>query len=580
MTRGRAGLLALVVVALAAIGMLWRAGLPARAPASGAAATGGQLVGSIRAEPRTFNKYVARESAVETVAMLTQSRLVRINRATFELEPRLAERWEMSADGRTYTLHLREGVTWSDGTPFTAADVVFSFDAAFDSRVPTVPGNAMAIDGQPLRAAAIDPRTVTVTFPGPFGPGIRLLDNLTIYPKHKLEAALRAGTFGEAWNTKTPPAEMVGTGPFLLTEYQPGQRLVLDRNPRYWRKADDGAVLPRLDRIVLEIVPDQNAELLRLTSGNIDLMERELRAEDYPATKRAADAGRLALIELGVRADADAFWFCLKPEAKKHDPRFAFVRKKEFRQAISHAVDRAQFADTVFFGAAVPVWGPITPGNKPWYWDGVPRYEHNVERAKALLRSIGLEDRNGNGTVEDANGTEARFTVITQRGVTAFERGTAVLREAAAKIGIGLDIAPLEFNAMVERMLASNYDAIYMQAATTDFDPALNKDLWLSSGDAHYWDLAQRAPDTAWEGQIDALMREQTATLDASKRRALFNDIQRIFAENVPVLYFAAPRVFYATSTRVRGAVPSVIRPPVLWNAETLSVTGPSPTAH
>jgi peptide/nickel transport system substrate-binding protein len=375
------------------------------------------------------------------------------------------------------------------------------------------------------------------------------------------------------WNTKTPLAEIVGTGPFVLKEYTPGQRLVFERNPYYWKK-DAGQVLPRLDRIVLDVVPDQNAELLRLTSGDIDLMERELRPDDYLAAKRAADDGRLALIELGVRADADAFWFCLKADAKKHDPRFAFVRKKEFRQAISHAVDRQRFADTVFFGAAVPVWGPITPGNKRWYWDDVPRYDFDPNRAKALLKSIGLEDRNGNGTVEDAQGTEARFTVITQRGVTAFERGTAVLKESAAKIGIALDIAPLEFNTMVERMLASNYDAIYMLPATSDLDPALNKDLWLSSGDAHFWDLAQKAPSTEWERRIDDLMHTQAASLDPERRRALFNDVQRIFAENVPVLYFAAPKIFYATNPRVRGAIPSVMRPPVLWNADSLSVIG------
>lgn len=577
MTRGRTTSIALILIALGVLtAVLWRSGL--QTTRKEIAPGGGELIGSVRADPRTFNKFVARESAVELIAMLTQSRLVRVNRATFALEPRLAERWEQTGDGPTYTLHLRRNVTWSDGVPFTSADVVFSFEAAFNPRVPTVPGSAMAIDGKPLGAEALDAHTVRVVFPGPFGPGVRLLDNLTIYPKHKLDAALRAGTFGEAWSTKTPPSEMAGTGPFVLKEYVPGQRLVFERNPHYWIR-DGASSLPRLDRLVLEIVPDQNAELLRLTSGHIDLMDRELRADDYLAARRAADEGRLHLIELGVRADADAFWFCLKPEAKKKDPRFAFVQKKEFRQAISHAVDRERFANTVFFGAAVPVWGPITPGNAPWYWDGVPRYDYDPERAKALLKSIGLEDRNGNGVVEDAKGTEARFTVITQRGVTAFERGTAVLRESAAKIGIALDIAPLEFNAMIERMLASNYDAIYMLPATSDLDPALNKDLWLSSGDAHFWDLSQKTPTTAWEREIDDLMRRQAATLDPDARKALFNDVQRIFAENLPVLYFAAPKVYYGTTPRVRGAIPSVMRPPVLWNADSLSVTKPVP-AH
>jgi peptide/nickel transport system substrate-binding protein len=288
--------------------------------------------------------------------------------------------------------------------------------------------------------------------------------------------------------------------------------------------------------------------------------------------RRLEDQGRLKMIELGVSPDADAFWFCLKPEVKKKDPRFAFVSRPEFRQAISHAVDREAFADTVFLGAAVPIWGPITPGNKPWFWPDIPRYPHDDARAIELLKSIGLEDRNGNGVVEDASGTEARFTVITQRGLGYYERGTQVLRDEAAKIGIALDIAPLEVGAMIQRMLACDYDAIYMRVLATSLDPAGNLDLWLSSGSAHFWNLEQRAPATDWERRIDTIMLEQAATTDPARRQLLFNDVQRILAENLPVLYFASPRMFAAHSARLGGVSPSVVRPPILWSADTLSV--------
>ena len=232
--------------------------------------------------------------------------------------------------------------------------------------------------------------------------------------------------------------EIVGTGPFLLREYQPGQRLVFDRNPRYWRKAANGDALPYIDRLVLELVPDQNAELLRLQSGATDLTHSELRSDDYIPVRRAEEEGKLTMVELGVSPDADAFWFCLKPEKKARDPRFAFVGKREFRQAISHAVDREAFAQTVFLGEAVPIWGPITSGNRLWFSPNVPRYPFDVARARQLLESIGLQDRNGNGVVEDKAGTEARFTVITQQGIGYYERGTTVLREQAAAVGIAL----------------------------------------------------------------------------------------------------------------------------------------------
>lgn len=534
---------------------------------------GGQVVASLRAEPRTFNRLVASDQTTEALAMLMQGRLVRINRSTFELEPWLAERWESTEDGRTHTLHLRQGVTWSDGSPFTSADVLFSLRAAYDPNVKSPVASSITINGQPIAATAPDASTVVLTYPSPSGPGIRLLDMLPIMPKHKLESALSSGTFAQAWGTTTAPGDIVGTGPFILREYQPGQRVVFDRNQKYWRKAENGDALPYIDRLVLELVPDQNAELLRLQSGSTDLTHSELRSDDYIPVRRAEQEGKLTMVELGVAPDADAFWFCLKPEKKSRDPRFAFISKREFRQAISHAVDREAFAQTVFLGEAVPIWGPITPGNRLWFSPNVPRYPFDVTRARQLLASIGLEDRNGNGVVEDKAGTEARFTVITQQGIGYYERGTTVLREQAAAVGIALDIVPLEFSAMVTRLLACDYDAIYMRPLTTDLDPAGNLDYWLSSGSAHLWNMHQEKPATDWEQRIDTLMSEQSTTLDLPRRREIFAEVQNVLAENVPVLYFASPRLYYAHSRRMRGVVPSILRPPVLWNADSFSIS-------
>ncbi len=536
---------------------------------------GGEVVASLRAEPRSFNRLVASDQTTETIAVLTQGRLVRINRSTFELEPWLAERWDSSADGRTHTFHLRPGVLWSDGTPFTAADVLFSLQAAYEPNVKSVVAESLTVGGEPIKATAPDDATVVMTYAAPSGPGVRLLDMLPILPRHKLESAFSAGTLGQAWGTATPPGELVGTGPFILREYQPGQRLVFDRNPRYWRKAPSGDALPYIDRLVLELVPDQNAELLRLQSGATDLTHSELRSDDYIPLRRAEQDGKVTMVELGVGPDADAFWFCLKPEKKAADPRFAFTNRREFRQAISHAVDREEFAQTVFLGEAVPVWGPITPGNRIWFSPNVPRYPHDLARARELLKGIGLEDRNGNGVVENPSGTEARFTVLTQQGLGYYERGTTVLREQVAAVGIALDIVPLEFSAMVARLLACDYDAIYMRPLTTDLDPAGNLDYWLSSGSAHLWNMNQKTPATDWEKQIDTLTHEQATTLDLERRQQIFAQVQQVLAENVPVLYFATPRLYYAHSRRLRGVVPSILRPPVLWNADSFSVTGP-----
>jgi peptide/nickel transport system substrate-binding protein len=557
---------------LAALVLVLRTGPDEGEGPAPAATRGGQIVASIRGEPRTFNRYVAADQASEVLSLLLQARLVRINRSTFEVEPWLAEQWESSADGRTHTVHLRPGLTWSDGAPLTADDVLFSLRAVHDPKVESVLADSLTAGGHPVRATAPDRQTVVFTFAAPSGRGIRMLDGLPILPKHKLEAALTAGTFASAYNTGTAPAEIVGAGPFILREYQPGQRVVMDRNRRYFRTAPDGTQLPYLDRLVLQIVPEQNAELLRIQSGETDLTSSELRPEDYVPVKRAEADGRLRLIELGVGPDADALWFCLKPEVKGKDPRFAFVSRPEFRRALSYAVDREAFAETVFLGAAVPVWGPITPGNTRWFWPDIPRYPHNLETAKMLLREVGLEDRNGNGVVEDAKGTEARFTVITQRGIGWYERGTAVVRDELARAGVAMEIAPLELGALIQRLQACDYDAMYYRPVMTDLDPAGNLDFWLSAGSSHFWNMSQKTPATDWERRIDTLMLEQAAELDPARREMQFRAVQKILAENLPVLYFAAPRMYYAHSARLRGVVPSVLRPPVLWNADSLSV--------
>ncbi|HEX2310930.1 MAG TPA: ABC transporter substrate-binding protein, partial [Vicinamibacterales bacterium] len=274
MTRSR-WLLAALLAAIVAAAAAWpyfrqtEGVAPASGPAPGG---GGTLVATLRSEPATFNQFTGTSFPTHVVSELTQGRLVRINRATQQLEPWLADRWTAAADGRSYTLHLRPDVRFADGQPFTADDVVFSFEAAYDAKTASPLGDSLRVGGKPLQVRTTAPSEIVLTFPEPYGPGVRLLDSLPIYPKHRLGPALAAGTFAAAWGPKTPPGEMTGLGPFVLAQYDPGQRLVFTRNPHYWRRDGAGRRLPYLDRITLELVPDQNAELLRLQAGQIDLM--------------------------------------------------------------------------------------------------------------------------------------------------------------------------------------------------------------------------------------------------------------------------------------------------------------------
>jgi peptide/nickel transport system substrate-binding protein len=533
-------------------------------------------VSSIRAEPRSFNRLVARDSVSEVVALLTQARLVRVNRATQLVEPWLAERFTVSPDGRVLTLSLRKGLQWSDGAPFSSADVAFTIRATEALANAGQLAISLQVEGAPIAVETPDADTVVVTLPQPFGAGIRLLDNLVILPRHRLEPAFAAGTLAQAWSPTTAPADIVGMGPFRLVSYEAGQRLTFERNPHYWRRDDQDVALPYLDSVVLEIVPDQNTELLRLQTGAIDMTAQQLRAEDYASVRELERKGTLSLLELGVSLDPDAFFFNLRPAYWAKDPRRGWMPTAGFRRAISHAVDREGYANTVYLGAAVPVHGPVTPGNKEWFWPDLPRYRFDRGAAQGLLDGLGLANRDADAFMEDAAGTEARFTMLTYRGNSALERGAQVLKESLESIGVAVDIVPLETGALIERMLTGNFDAIFFNYLSTDTDPAMQGDFWLSSGSAHIWNIGQKVPATDWERQIDDLMTRQAAAIDPAERRQLFRDAQRIFSEQLPAIYFAAPRLYVGVNTRLRNLTPAITRPPLLWSADTLAVAPPA----
>lgn len=539
-------------------------------------ARGGELVASFRSPFPTYNRYVDPTAAGDLLAFLTQAPLVRVDRSTDRLEPWLAESWTESPDGLSYTLKLRQGITFSDGVPFTSADVLFSFKALADPRTqPPVLADALLIAGKPVAIDAPDAATVVIRFPERFAPGLRLFDTVPMLPKHKLEAALNAGTFAQAWGASTPPQEVAGLGPFVLVQHQPGERLVFERNPHYWRKDPNGVELPYLDKLTVLVIPDQNTEALRMESGDVDLMSNaDIRPEDYAAFKRIADEGRLRLIDAGFfSTDPNLLWFNLAP-ARAADPRNVWLRSAAFRQAISCAVDRQAIVNAVFLGAAAPIYGPISPANREWYTPPANPCVHDLPRARQLLASAGLRDRNGDGMLEDAAGRPAQFSIITQAGHTIRERTASMIQAQLREVGLQVDVVGLEPRGLQKRWGEQDYDAIYYGVQSSATDPALNMQFWLSSGYVHFWNPGQPKPATDWERQIDELFTRQAGTGDLAERKRIFAEIERIYGEQLPAIYFAAPKTIIAVSSRVVNPTPAPQIPQLLWSVDTLASTG------
>lgn len=554
----------LLVLLAAAAWFVWSGGTPQ--PGGGAAdgtpSPGGRLLATYSTQPTNFLLIADPTAANRMFSQLTQATLLRTN-AAGDLEPRLAQQWSVSDDGLTWTIEMRPGALFSDATPVTTADVVFSVRAALGSPG----GSELRVDGQPVSVRALDDRRLIVTFPAPYGPGLRVLENLPILPRHKLEPALAAGTLLTAWATSVNPAEVVGAGPFILREHVPGQRLLFSRNPSFFGRDEAGLPLPYLDEIEMSIVPEANTELLRLQSGDADVITNFANAEDLAVLRQAEADGRVQLTDAGPSIDVTTFWFNLRPGAPAATDR-PWLVAPEFRRALSHAVNRQAIVDTVYLGEAIPAYGPVTPGHGDWYVPDLPAASFDAGRARALLTSMGLVDRDADGVLEDDRNQPVRFSVLTRSGQPGFEKTMAVVQEHLRQVGVAVDIVAVPANEIISRYTAGDFDAIYFGGRASTRDPVGNLSFWLSSGPFHFWHPGQVTPATEWEGRIDALMQQITTTVDAAARRRLFAEAQEILAEQLPALWFVAPRQTVAVSGRVRGVTPSIFFPPVLWNAE------------
>ncbi len=525
------------------------------------------LVGTLRTEPETFNRLVTASAAVDAITHLIHAPLIKVDRTTGAVMPWLARRWD-TLSPTSYRLHLGDAVRFSDGAPFTSADVLFTFRAVYDTRVDSALASGLSIGGRPLVVTAEGPHAVRIDFPAAYGPGLAMLEALPMLPRHRLEAALDQGRFAEVWAASAPLDTIAGLGPFVVQQVRAGESMTFARNPHYFRQDDDG-VLPRAASIVVRVVPDQSAEMIQLESGAADFGTSGLRAEDIAAFRALEQQGRVRLHDVGVALDPNALWFNLKPGAAASASR-PWLQRRELRQAISRAVSRQRIVDTVFLGAAEPVVTPITAGHGAWHAAGVTPHPHDPAEAARLLEALGLQDRDGSGTREDASGREARFTLLTQRGHTIRERMASIIQDELRKAGVAVDVVALEVGSLISRIGSGDYDAVLFGLQASAVDPALNLDFWMPRGAFHFWHPSQIAPANEWEARIASLMEQVTRVTDQDARHRAFHEVQRLFAAELPAIYFAAPRVIIATSARLDGVTPSVLQPHLLWQPDHL----------
>jgi peptide/nickel transport system substrate-binding protein len=539
---------------------------------------GGKLVYRVSSPPKTFNYLLAiDEPSILVAFFLLNSRLVEFDHSTQTYVPGLAEAWTTGPDLRSVDIRLRDGLKFSDGQPLTSSDVAFTLEATYDERSRAeVFREALLINGKPISVKVIDDRNVQFVFPETIAAPDNYLYNIAVLSRSALEADQKAGRLSEAWKITAPPTSVVSSGPFVAVSAAAAERIVLKRNPYYWKRDAQGTQLPYLDELTLEVVPDSNQARVRLDQATIDIVDR-IRPTDYASLLNAGGAVRA--FDLGPSLGVDYIWFNLnpaKPDGTRMNPaKLAWFSDARFRRAVSMAVDRDSIARSTLQGLATPLYGLVSPANRIWANPYLPKIAYDLVQAASLLEEAGFTRRGPANAPElvDAQGNRVEFSLLVPAESEPRKLMAAVIQEDLAKLGIRMQVVPIEFAAVTNAWTKSyEYDAILVGLSVSDLEPSTYANVMLSSGDAHQWRPNQKTPSTEWETKVDQLFAEQAVESDPEKRKSKFHEIQRIVADASPVIPIVTRHVVSAANARVGNFSPSPIFPHSMWNAEELFI--------
>ncbi len=503
---------------------------------------GGNLVLSSTSDPKSFNDITAKETSTTTVTKYIFEGLTTLNALTVKVEPALAESWEVSEDGRTWIFHLRKGVLWNDGVSFTADDVVFTFnDLIYNDDIPSSSRDVFTIEKKIFKVEKIDDLTVKFTLPVKFAPFLQGMSQ-SILPKHKLAEAVAKKKFNFTWGLDTPPSQIVGTGPFKLASYRPGERFVLVRNPLYWKKSKEGDRLPYLDRIVYLIVQSQDTAMLKFLDGEVDAIS--LRGFEYPLAKPQEKSGDFTIYDSGPDFGSSFLVFNqntgLNPKTKKpfQNPiKAKWFLDIHFRQAVAHSIDKAKMIEILMNGLGYPQNSDMSKSAGFFYNPHVEIYNYDLAQAKKILREAGYYDRNGDGWIEDPDGHTVEFNLATNSGNSERVQIAAIIRHDLQSLGMKVNFLPLEFNTLVTKLNSTfDWDAIVL-GLTGGIEPHFGMNVWHSSGGLHMWYPMQKNPATAWEKRVDEIFTLGVQELDENKRKILYDEFQVIVSQKLPLIY-------------------------------------------
>ncbi len=531
-----------------------------------------QLVVRTPGDPQSFN--YAMNQAQPSVFSFIYDGLISENGVTGELEPALAESWEISEDNKQIVFTLREGLKWSDGEPLTADDVVFTYnDIFFNDRIPTDIRDIFRIgESRALpKVRKLDDRRVEFTVPDTFAPFLRTAGGIAILPEHALRESVftnnRDGKpkFLSTWGTDADPKKIIGSGPYTMESYSPNQRLIFRRNPYYWRKDAQGNSQPYIERLIWQIVENSDTGLIQFRSGGLDMLE--IGPSSFQLLKREEKRGNFTIKNGGPDFGTSFLCFNLNKGSRKGKPLVDPVRSRwfntvAFRQAVAYALNREAMINNIYRGLGELQNSPISV-QSPYFLspkEGLKVYEYNPQKAKELLLGAGFKYNNKNQLL-DADGNRVRFTMLSQAGSRISDAIGSHIKQDMSEIGIQVDFTPIDFAVMVDKILNTLEWEAYFGLITGGLEPNGGANVWLPDGQFHPFNQKPQPGQppiegrevATWEEEIGRLYIQGAREVDEAKRKEIYAETQRLAQEYLPFIHLVNSLSLTAVRDRVEN---------------------------
>lgn len=510
---------------------------------------GGTLRFSVPSDPKSFNPVLALEVSTTNVTNILFARLVDIDPRTFNFVPELLKSWEIRNAGQEWRFVLRDGLRWSDGKPLTTDDVAFSFEKLYKNKNLSA-NKHILINNSEIKLTIHDAQSFSFTLPEAMAAFLSHLYHFYVMPKHVLEPILAKTPFENTYTVSSPAAQIVGSGPFLLGEYVPSERLVLKRNPHYFKRDSLGRQVPYLDSLNIGILSNQDIALLKFQTGELDLYGLrggDLRGSDFRILEKFAAKGKSPQFELRNSGPTFGTSFVVFNQNKQLldakatsdgvKAKLRWFRDLNFRKAFAHAISKKRLINEIMNGFGYEQNGPVSPSLKKYYFPDIARYSYDLKQARALLAKAGFATDKITGRLVDKAKRPVEFNLFTSSHSLDNIKICGVIREDLAKLGITVHFSPLMFNEIVTKLTDTfDFDAVLI-GLTGSRDPYESRDVWTTSGNLHMWAPKEVLSISSWQAEIDQIFRKGAMELDESKRRALYNRWQVVASQQLPLIF-------------------------------------------